>query len=116
MPKTEYELMSVEYTETDLGWPAICFCSDFIVALTNTSFVKSFISFAEGELIFKLNSLAGNKLAFKVVYDDEDMPENSILEVFLNKLSMGYVRVSAMTEVMYYSQAQLKKLKKEQGE
>ena len=111
MPKTEYELMSVDYTETDSGWPAICFCSDFIVVVTNNSFVKSFISFSEGELIFKLNSLAGCKLSFHVVRDNEDNPEDSVIEVFLNKLSMGFVKVGTLTEVMYYIQAQLKKLK-----
>ena len=83
------------------------------MAVTNISFVSSFISFAEGELVFKLNFLSGNKLSFKVVVDDEEDPENSILEVFLDRLPMGYAKLEHLTEVMHYVKASLKSLKEQ---
>ena len=113
MTKPNYELMTVEYTETDSDWPALCFCNDFIVAITNASFVKSFISFAETELVFKLTFLTGNKLSFTVRYEDEVNPEDSVLEVFLGKASMGYARLGSLTEAMNYVAAKLNKLKEQ---
>ena len=111
--KPNYELMTVEYTETDSDCPALCFCNDLIVPITNNSFVKSFITFAECELVFKLTFLSGNKLSFTVVVEDEEHPDESILEVFLGKLSMGYAKLGSLTEAMHYVAAKLKKLKEQ---
>ena len=110
---TEYELMTVDYTETDSEWPAICFCNDFIVAVSNISFVKSFLIFAEGELVFKLGFLSGNKLSFKVAAEDEESPEESILEVYFDKKPMGFVRLETLTNVMHSIRAQLQKIKEQ---
>ena len=114
--KPNYELMSVDYTETDSEWPALVFCSDFIVAITNASFVKSFIVFSETDLIFKLNYLSGNKLSFTVAYEDEDIPENSVIQVFLDKLPMGYASLDSITEAMHYVAAKLKQIKEQKSE
>lgn len=93
------EHLSISYTETDSEWPAICICSDFTVPVTNTSFVKSFCSFVESEMIFKLQSLSGNKLSFKVQEENEDDPSESILGLYLDKKFVGWVTVGNLYSV-----------------
>ena len=107
----QYELMTVDYTEMDNGCPALCFCNDLIIPITNASFVKSFITFSECDLVFKLNFLTGQKLSFTVVSEDDFNPEESILEVFVSKLSMGYTRLGGLLSSMHLVSDTMKSIK-----
>lgn len=79
------QLMSVSYEELESGAPALNFCSEFTVPMSNKTFVKSFISFYDNDLRFKLAMLSANKLAFK--WHSE---EQGILEVYFQSHFMGY--------------------------
>lgn len=103
--------MSVDYNETDSGLPSLVFCNDFQVVISNATFAKSFVSFVESEMVFKLNSLSAHGLSFKVTVDDDDNPEDSILFVTYRKLPMGYVRVRTIKDAMIDVRDQLKNLK-----
>jgi len=58
------DVMSVSYTELDNGCPALCFCSDVIIALTNKTMVQSFINYMDNELKFKIVNLRIQNLSF----------------------------------------------------
>ena len=83
---TDIQLMSVCFEELESGIPAVNFCSDFTVPITNKTFARSFITFYENDLWFRLGNLSANKLSFKV-YDEAE----GILEVYFTKEFMGYV-------------------------
>lgn len=103
------DLITVSYSETDEGIPVLLVNNDVAFVINNHSFVKSFISFVNSEMIFKLANLSGNKLSFSVVDNTE---EHEILAVYFNKMLVGKVEVSELTEVMYEILATLQRLKK----
>lgn len=103
------ELINVSYNETDDGIPGICVNNDITFTINNISFVKSFISFVNSEMVFKLANLSGNKLSFSIVDDTE---EHEIIAVYFNKMLVGKVELEQLTEVMYEVLATLQRLKK----
>ena len=67
------DVMSVAYTELDNGCPALCFCSDISIALTNKTMVQSFINYMDNDLKFKIIKLKIQNLAFTYVSPDAVM-------------------------------------------
>ena len=58
------DVMSVEYTELDNGCPALCFCSDLIIPLTNKTMVQSYINYTDNDMKFKILNLTIQDLSF----------------------------------------------------
>ena len=58
------DIMSVSYTEMDNGYPALCFCSDLIIPLTNKTMVQSYINYMDNDLKFKILNLNIQNLSF----------------------------------------------------
>lgn len=82
----EIQFMSVTYDEMDSGAPALCFCMELSIAISNKTLAKSFVHYYENDMAFKLGSLSGNRFSFK--WYDED---KGILEVHFKNIFMGYV-------------------------
>jgi hypothetical protein len=53
----EKDIMSVEYTEMDNGCPALCFCSDLVIPITNKTMVQSYCNYMDNDMIFKVYDL-----------------------------------------------------------
>lgn len=66
----EKDVMSVEYTETDAGIPALCFCSDLIVPITNKTIVQSFCNYIANDMKFKIMDLHVQTLMITFVSND----------------------------------------------
>ena len=58
------DIMSVSYTEFDNGCPALCFCSDISIPLTNKTMVQSFINYMDNDMRFKIVNLRIQDLSF----------------------------------------------------
>ena len=50
----EQDIMSVEYTEFDNGCPALCFCNDIIIPITNKTMAKSYVNYMRNDMRFKI--------------------------------------------------------------
>ena len=83
---TDVQIMSVSFEELESGAPAINFCSEFTVPISSKIFAKSFISFYDNDLRFRIEGLTGNKL--KLSWYNE---EEGILKVFFKNEFVGYV-------------------------
>ena len=88
----EKDVMSVEYTELDNGCPALCFCSDLITPITNKTMLRSFCSFVDNDLAFKIHRLQIQNVAFTTI------GENLVyVEAKINSktkfVPMGYVYI-----------------------
>lgn len=105
---TNIEIMPVTFELLDNGFPAITFCGEFTVAISNKTFVSSYISYYDNDMKFKLGTLSGNSLSFK--WEDE---EKKILKVFFKKEFMGYTLVGEIYNVFTKCYQQLVELKKE---
>ena len=82
------DMMSVSFTVLDNDVPAIDFCSEFSIPVTQKTFCKSFINFYDNDLRFRIANLSTNCLSFKWYDKDEH-----ILEVYFKKEFVGYVLV-----------------------
>ena len=82
---SDYETLSLDYTELDNTCPAICVCNDFIVPITSKNFAKNFIGFYEKDLKFNLNNMQCNGLKFELENEEQE-----ILRIYYKKLFMGY--------------------------
>lgn len=98
--------MSVCFEVIDNDLPALNFCSEFSVPVTQKTFCKSFISYYENDLRFRIPSLTTNKLSFK--YEDAD---ETILEVSFKKEMMGYVLVGDLYNAIVHCYQYLEELK-----
>ena len=58
------DVMSVSYAEFDNGCPALCFCSDISIPLTNKTMVQSYINYMDNDLKFKILDLKIQNLSF----------------------------------------------------
>jgi len=91
------DVMSVSYTELDNGTPALCFCSDIIIPITNKTMVQSFINYMDNDLKFKIIDLRIQTLA--LTYFGPDVISikakvNSVWEL------MGFVGTQEIYECM----------------
>ena len=82
------DMMSVSFTVLDNDIPAINFCSEFSIPITQKTFCKSFITYYDNDLKFRIAGLSTNCLNLKW-YDNEE----HVLEVYFKKDFMGYVLV-----------------------
>jgi hypothetical protein len=62
--------MSVEYTEMDNGCPALCFCSDLVVPITNKTIVQSFCNYIDNNMKFKIMDLHVQTLLMTFINND----------------------------------------------
>lgn len=66
----EKDIMSVEYTELDNGLPALCFCSDLVIPITNKTMSQSFVNYFENDMKFKIANLRIQNLEFSLINND----------------------------------------------
>ncbi len=66
----EKDIMSVEYTELDNGTPALCFCSDLIIPITNKTIVHSYCNYMDNNLKFKINDLHVQTVLISFINND----------------------------------------------
>jgi len=91
------DLLNISCTETDEGLPCLCICNDVQLVLNNRTFVRSFITYVEDDMVFKIPYLSGCKITFAM----EDNSEGAeILSLYFNRNLVGYVSVTALYMVM----------------
>ena len=91
------DIMSVEYTELDSGWPALCFCSDLIIPLTNKTMVNSFNNYMSSDLRFKIVNFKINNLMLTYVNEELTIVRAKVNGVFV---PMGYVSSTDIHNVL----------------
>ena len=102
------DIMSISYTETDAGIPAVCFCSDIAIPIVNKTAVLSLTNFISNDLKFKINKLKVNpNLMFTLAEDDQILVEARVGTKFVK---MGYVSEHELYVVMLLVLDTLKRL------
>lgn len=66
----EKDIMLVEYVETDNGCPALCFCNDISIPITNKTMVQSFINYMTNDMKFKIVNFKIQNLMFNFISND----------------------------------------------
>ena len=104
------DVMSVDYTELDNGCPALCFCSDLIIPLTNKTMLQTFINYMDNDLKFKIVNLTIQDLCFTYM-----SPEVTIVRAKVNGKfeHMGFVSTSELYHNMAKILATLKEYQNE---
>ena len=100
------EIMSVSFDILDNNNPAINICSELSISVTQLGFCKSFISYYDNDLRFKISDLSTNTLSFKW-YDKKE----SILKLYYKKEVVGFVLVGDLYNVITQCYKYLEELK-----
>lgn len=101
------EIMSVSFDILDNGISAINICSEMSIPVSQIVFCRSFISYYDNDLRFKISNLSTNTISFKW-YDGNE----NILELYYKKEFVGYVLVGDMYNVIIKCYQTLQELKK----